>query len=139
MQLPFTVRLYGHLIHRPGCILQDILDVSGEPSAHGKEWDGPETYSSTAKFSKGAELLHIGQSHVGPCSCNCRYDVASKHWTCRQDIDLHGRSILSVDNGHLSDRTVAVVTISGSRDLSTTRSELVKVIIESRTLTVVNN
>jgi hypothetical protein len=46
--------------------------------------------------------------------------VASKHWTCRQNIDLHGRSIRSVDSGHLSDKTVAVVTMSVSRDLLTT-------------------
>jgi hypothetical protein len=38
------------------------------------------TYSSTAKLSKGAGLLQMGQSQVGPCSCNWRYEVASKHW-----------------------------------------------------------
>lgn len=37
------------------------------------------TYSSTANVSKGAGLLHIGHSQVGPCSCNWRYEVASKH------------------------------------------------------------
>jgi hypothetical protein len=43
--------------------------------------------------------------------------VASKHWTCRHAIDRQGRSIRSVERGHLSDNVVAVVTISGSRDL----------------------
>ena len=62
----------------------------------------------------------MGHSQVGPCSCNWRYDVASKHWLCRQDTDRHGREILSVDRGHLSDKTEAVVTMSASRALLST-------------------
>ena len=104
-----------------------------------KEVVSNTTYSSTAKLSKGAELLHIGQSHVGPCSCSWRYDVASKHWTCRQAIDRQGRSILNVDRGHLSDKTVAVVTISASRDLLTTIRSQFKTRPCDETLTVIND
>lgn len=57
---------------------------------------------------------------MGPCSCNWRYDVASKHWLCLHAIERHGKSIRNVDSGHLSDKTEAVVTISASRALLTT-------------------
>ena len=78
------------------------------------------TYSSITNISKGADWLQIGQSHVGPCSCSCRYEVPSKHWLCRQAIPLHGKAIRSVDNGHFNDKTDAVATMSASRDLLTT-------------------
>lgn len=124
VQLPFAVGLDRDLIHAPRRVLEDVLYISDCSSASLSQNRHSITYSSTARLSNGAELLHIGQSHVGPCSWSWRYDVASKHCTCRQDIDRQGRSIRSVDRGHFSDNTVAVATMSVSRDLLSTTMPL---------------
>jgi hypothetical protein len=101
--------------------------------------DRGKAYSSTAKVSKGAGLSHSGQSQVGPCSCICRYDVASKHWMCLQDTERQGRSILSVESGHFKDKTIDVSSTSRSRALLTTLSKRCQLYSNTTELLVSSN
>jgi hypothetical protein len=88
----------------------------------------PSTYRSIVRLLKGAEWLHIGHVHCGACSCNIRYDAASKHWLCAHDIERQGVAILIADNGHLSDRTedVAWISLSSALLVTTVRQQLIQ-------------
>lgn len=88
------------------------------------------TYKSTVRLLKGAEWLHIGQVHCGACSCNIRYDAASKHWLCAHDIERQGVTILVADNGHLSDSTedVAWISLSSALLVTTGRQQLIQLV-----------
>jgi len=59
-------------------------------------------------------LLQMGHIHVGACSCNCRKDLASKHWLCEQIVERMGIDILTVETGSFKDMTLEPTTISGS-------------------------
>jgi hypothetical protein len=77
---PLSVRLDRDLFDHLRRTREDIFDISacGQYGSHRQREH--LTYSSTARCSKGAGLLHIGHIHCGPCSWSWRYAVASKHW-----------------------------------------------------------
>ena len=78
------------------------------------------TYKSIVRLLKGADWLQRGQLHCGACSCNMRYDAASKHWLCAHEIERQGVTIRVADSGHLRDKTDAVAWISLSSALLVT-------------------
>ena len=63
-------------------------------------------------MSKLTGRVQTGHCQVGACSCNCRKDVASKHWLWLQTLERQGTSIRKVDRGHFNDMMDDVATIS---------------------------